>query len=144
MMHVLFFFSSRRRHTRCALVTGVQMFALPISSRFADRVFRRGLGFGIGPAGRDWTILLNAFAGSAGLMDQHRSRIDELLDLEWLERPHEVAAAVDIDGLILRLVLAAEVEEGRQMHDARDAATVFRTYPGKGIGDARQIGRAHV
>src|SRR3546814_4608338 len=30
-----FFFSSRRRHTRCALVTGVQTCALPIS------VFRR-------------------------------------------------------------------------------------------------------
>src|SRR3546814_2456121 len=30
---VLFFFSSRRRHTRCALVTGVQTCALPISSR---------------------------------------------------------------------------------------------------------------
>src|SRR3546814_8472927 len=30
-MHVLFFFSSRRRHTRCALVTGVQTCALPIS-----------------------------------------------------------------------------------------------------------------
>src|SRR3546814_11424178 len=28
----LFFFSSRRRHTRCALVTGVQTCALPISS----------------------------------------------------------------------------------------------------------------
>src|SRR3546814_5254855 len=27
---VVFFFSSRRRHTRCALVTGVQMCALPI------------------------------------------------------------------------------------------------------------------
>src|SRR3546814_15787712 len=27
------FFSSRRRHTRCALVTGVQTCALPISSR---------------------------------------------------------------------------------------------------------------
>src|SRR3546814_1763773 len=26
------FFSSRRRHTRCALVTGVQTWALPISS----------------------------------------------------------------------------------------------------------------
>src|SRR3546814_1220990 len=26
----LFFFSSRRRHTRCALVTGVQTWALPI------------------------------------------------------------------------------------------------------------------
>src|SRR3546814_8904879 len=30
---VLFFFSSRRRHTRCALVTGVQTCALPISHR---------------------------------------------------------------------------------------------------------------
>src|SRR3546814_8286571 len=30
-MYVLFFFSSRRRHTRCALVTGVQTCALPIS-----------------------------------------------------------------------------------------------------------------
>src|SRR3546814_5742243 len=29
----LFFFSSRRRHTRCALVTGVQTCALPISGR---------------------------------------------------------------------------------------------------------------
>src|SRR3546814_9704524 len=28
----MFFFSSRRRHTRCALVTGVQTCALPISS----------------------------------------------------------------------------------------------------------------
>src|SRR3546814_3648895 len=31
---MLFFFSSRRRHTRCALVTGVQTCALPISSDF--------------------------------------------------------------------------------------------------------------
>src|SRR3546814_1151350 len=29
----VFFFSSRRRHTRCALVTGVQTCALPISCR---------------------------------------------------------------------------------------------------------------
>src|SRR3546814_12883565 len=39
MCHVMyvilsvFFFSSRRRHTRCALVTGVQTCALPISLR---------------------------------------------------------------------------------------------------------------
>src|SRR3546814_8502065 len=31
-----FFFSSRRRHTRCALVTGVQTCALPISRRCAS------------------------------------------------------------------------------------------------------------
>src|SRR3546814_10325152 len=30
-MLCFFFFSSRRRHTRCALVTGVQTCALPIS-----------------------------------------------------------------------------------------------------------------
>src|SRR3546814_3723007 len=31
VVNVFFFFSSRRRHTRCALVTGVQTCALPIS-----------------------------------------------------------------------------------------------------------------
>src|SRR3546814_9118439 len=44
----LFFFSSRRRHTRCALVTGVQTGALPISgdtsgSRTQDDHDRRDL-----------------------------------------------------------------------------------------------------
>src|SRR3546814_16793915 len=34
----VFFFSSRRRHTRCALVTGVQTCALPISPAAARRV----------------------------------------------------------------------------------------------------------
>src|SRR3546814_2651614 len=33
----MFFFSSRRRHTRCALVTGVQTCALPISHRRISR-----------------------------------------------------------------------------------------------------------
>src|SRR3546814_10262881 len=39
---ILFFFSSRRRHTRCALVTGVQTCALPIfpfaGARFEKRL----------------------------------------------------------------------------------------------------------
>src|SRR3546814_10681832 len=38
-----FFFSSRRRHTRCALVTGVQTCALPISTapqlRYLDELY---------------------------------------------------------------------------------------------------------
>src|SRR3546814_16244469 len=33
LLHSVFVFSSRRRHTRCALVTGVQTCALPISAR---------------------------------------------------------------------------------------------------------------
>src|SRR3546814_10366176 len=43
----LFFFSSRRRHTRCALVTGVQTCALPICAprRGQARVIRLIAGF---------------------------------------------------------------------------------------------------
>src|SRR3546814_5198161 len=37
---VYFFFSSRRRHTRCALVTGVQTCALPISDGHVDNLER--------------------------------------------------------------------------------------------------------
>src|SRR3546814_11883522 len=37
----LFFFSSRRRHTRCALVTGVQTCALPISISDRGRAIGR-------------------------------------------------------------------------------------------------------
>src|SRR3546814_10928053 len=51
---VVFFCSSRRRHTRCALVTGVQTCALPISwgSYFAE--IRTLTGTTDGPI--DWTI----------------------------------------------------------------------------------------
>src|SRR3546814_21091221 len=35
-VYIFFFFASRRRHTRCALVTGVQTCALPISVTPAD------------------------------------------------------------------------------------------------------------
>src|SRR3546814_10575933 len=38
VLYLIFFFSSRRRHTRCALVTGVQTCALPISSAHRSHV----------------------------------------------------------------------------------------------------------
>src|SRR3546814_13758650 len=41
MVFFIFFFSSRRRHTRCALVTGVQTCALPISAARAAPADRR-------------------------------------------------------------------------------------------------------
>src|SRR3546814_4260453 len=43
-MLVFFFFSSRRRHTRCALVTGVQTCALPIwpPVHYSHRMNRMG------------------------------------------------------------------------------------------------------
>src|SRR3546814_13843142 len=38
-MLVVFFFSGRRRHTRCALVTGVQTCALPIFATVVAKLF---------------------------------------------------------------------------------------------------------
>src|SRR3546814_1002390 len=53
MMVAVFFFSSRRRHTRCALVTGVQTWALPISSRLG--IYRQGNG--LVQTGGAWSLL---------------------------------------------------------------------------------------
>src|SRR3546814_9922336 len=44
MRCIVFFFSSRRRHTRCALVTGVQTCALPICRAVALDIVQVRLG----------------------------------------------------------------------------------------------------
>src|SRR3546814_1006327 len=56
------FFSSRRRHTRCALVTGVQTCALPISGKHVlidDNSGRNLEGNGIDARGGDYTTIVN-------------------------------------------------------------------------------------
>src|SRR3546814_4613357 len=61
-----FVFSSRRRHTRCALVTGVQTCALPISAAAG-----RAIGIGAIPGGeyeparRDRSFILDPFERGA-------------------------------------------------------------------------------
>src|SRR3546814_6140109 len=40
VLYIYFFFSRRRRHTRCALVTGVQTCALPIYAAELDDPYR--------------------------------------------------------------------------------------------------------
>src|SRR3546814_9759859 len=59
-MHVFVFFSSRRRHTRCALVTGVQTCALPIyccgRGTFVPLSFAPGEAFQFDWS-EDWAIL---------------------------------------------------------------------------------------
>src|SRR3546814_3411604 len=50
-----FFFSSRRRHTRCALVTGVQTCALPIYTLTHVAERQRGLRPTPRPASCRWT-----------------------------------------------------------------------------------------
>src|SRR3546814_20361815 len=102
-----FVFSSRRRHTRCALVTGVQTCALPIYDRYAlvddageladHRTLaachwpvqplheRAGAGrvrpaaWGAGLAGRPLWAVVRQIPGSA----RPRSRVRDVLLLEW-------------------------------------------------------------
>src|SRR3546814_18646045 len=55
MIFLVFFFSSRRRHTRFALVTGVQTCALPISSlALPDRLARAVESHSLRP--RQWAV----------------------------------------------------------------------------------------
>src|SRR3546814_7568202 len=60
---LVFFFSSRRRHTRCALVTGVQTCALPISIHGRD-VFvpLSQLIGGEDYAGKGWQMLMECLS----------------------------------------------------------------------------------
>src|SRR3546814_1264725 len=48
---VVFFFSSRRRHTMCSLVTGVQTFALPIFHHLGENLLLLVRRLGAGPDG---------------------------------------------------------------------------------------------
>src|SRR3546814_5784662 len=52
----LFFFSSRRRHTRCALVTGVQTCALPIYRQAATEMLMLAIGLVTIVVGADWLV----------------------------------------------------------------------------------------
>src|SRR3546814_4125747 len=61
----LFFFSSRRRHTRCALVTGVQTCALPIFEIMSPA-------FAMGPA---WTLMRSL---SAHVSDEEADKATDI------------------------------------------------------------------
>src|SRR3546814_4435896 len=62
LLFCFFFFSSIRRHTRCALVTGVQTCALPISGMMQPLLEARGLNkrFGAVTASRDIEVAVTA------------------------------------------------------------------------------------
>src|SRR3546814_2237965 len=60
-----FFFSSRRRHTRCALVTGVQTCALPISNGIGPNLYAVvGVEIGTGKAGFAFSDALKSKGGT--------------------------------------------------------------------------------
>src|SRR3546814_7240722 len=73
----IFFFSSRRRHTRCALVTGVQTCALPILRRKL-LILARAAGLSLHPDGiRVESLVPEALArADAGAVDGLLSSLD--------------------------------------------------------------------
>src|SRR3546814_3043221 len=94
----IFFFSSRRRHTRCALVTGVQTCALPIlfgilggigpdpedlmhMRRTADRLFGDNYQWSILGAGRNQISL--ATMGAAMRSEEHTSELQSLMRISY-------------------------------------------------------------
>src|SRR3546814_9693493 len=114
---MFFFFSSRRRHTRCALVTGVQTCALPISSARESAV-QLPETLAPAPLGGDLqasTVLMLDFKWSPDLWGGKRAKYEAAVGR---------ARAAQVDAQAARLTLSS---------------SVARSY----IALA-QIGRAHV
>src|SRR3546814_6332206 len=81
---VLFFFSSRRRHTRCALVTGVQTCALPILvQQIANLLLLKG-NFGKPGAG------ISPIRGHSNVQGDRTVGIDEKPTPAYLDRVRDV------------------------------------------------------
>src|SRR3546814_8357956 len=106
----MFFFSSRRRHTRCALVTGVQTCALPISTDLPKQpvIFSKPPTTVIGPGQPvvhraditqqlDWEVELAVVIGTAasrvaredalkhvfGRSEEHTSELQSLMRISY-------------------------------------------------------------
>src|SRR3546814_16820004 len=98
-LRFFFFFSSRRRHTRCALVTGVQTCALPISVGSPDDPLEVKLATSGTPLpGMEMRIVDPATgrdlpAGEVGLV-----LIRGHPTTGYLNNPHETAKALRSDG----------------------------------------------
>src|SRR3546814_20707674 len=113
---MVFFFASRRRHTRCALVTGVQTCALPIFRPLAWGDGQRTMIVVVTP--RQWANLIAAlnlgeavaaveaardvsFAKDDGLRFTHRDALYPLFERAITTRdPADLATAFDAGGIV--------------------------------------------
>src|SRR3546814_13902845 len=105
-----FFFSSRRRHTRCALVTGVQTCALPISRALGRIVAGRG-------TPRDLGQIRDGLSAARALREHLTALPDRPLLLDAL-LPYLAGQGALVDLLERALVAAMPTErrsEGRRV-----------------------------
>src|SRR3546814_7319423 len=101
----MFFFSSRRRHTRCALVTGVQTCALPISDLAQVGGKNSSLGEMIGELAGLGVSVPGGFATTADAFRDfiahntlHQRIFDRLASLDVEDVPALTAAGGEIRG----------------------------------------------
>src|SRR3546814_10141126 len=134
----VFFSVSVRRHTRCALVTGVQTCALPICSGVCLTVFDRG-----GQAGDAWFCVdVSAETTSCTAPDMwcegRRINIEPALRLGDELGGHIVTGHVDAIGKVAEMHA-----EGGSTHLAIHAPAAIAPFIAA-KGSITQIGRAHV
>src|SRR3546814_6217412 len=111
------FFSSRRRHTRCALVTGVQTCALPI--------------FDDGLAIRDGKLLINTRAHRAAV---RISATSLMLDDGSMQRRFRLVRPMQHDTISVEDFVSSHWKEAEEA----EFSEVWRAEV------ANEIGRAHV
>src|SRR3546814_8898407 len=136
----LFFFSSRRRHTRCALVTGVQTCALPISLGCLVLRLSGGAQAQVpDPQGPEMTLAqLAAFAIETRRAEQALAEMRQRNEL-ILGAAADGIVGVDADGLVTFANPAAVRLLDRRLEDmiGRSVEEFLRPLHA-------EIGRAHV
>src|SRR3546814_19162187 len=107
-----FFFSSRRRHTRCALVTGVQTCALPILLDEADLILLIGC--------RAGSVTTERWRHPAP-RGQRIIHIDAEPAVIGANYPTEIAVVGDAKLALAALTLAVDARLGAPKRSAQDA-----------------------
>src|SRR3546814_2328453 len=121
---IFFFFSSRRRHTRCALVTGVQTCALPISRSAPNLPALRALAYGggkmpLGTISKAMQLFPNVdFTNAYGLTETSST-------IAVLGPDDHRAAATSSDPLVQRRLARSEEHTSELQSLMRNSYAVF-------------------
>src|SRR3546814_11315440 len=121
-----FFFSSRRRHTRCALVTGVQTCALPIWTLLVlDASLPAGLIEGSGTIRYGQTMAFTTLV-MFQLFNAFNAHSDEQSAFHGLFRNHWLWAALALSLILHLLVVYMHfLQEAFSTTDLRDRKSVW-------------------
>src|SRR3546814_20206840 len=116
-----FVFSSRRRHTRCALVTGVQTCALPICHPDAGR-------FNAGQKLIFWSVVLFGLALSAtGVIMLFPFAVTGINGMQIAQYVHAITGVLLTGVIIAHIYIGTIAMEGARSEDRRVGKEGVRT-----------------